>query len=478
MNDKIDIDLLLAKRKNRKKTLGLFDLSILGIGAIIGTGILVLTGIVAATDAGPGVIYSFLIAALASGLIGLCYAELTTSIPNSGSAYVYAWASLGQTVAFFAGWTLLGVYITTTATVANGWTGYVNSFLQEFGLNLPPSLVSSPFNGGLINLPAVIMILLVTLMLTRGTSESKVLNNVLVIIKVAIILLFIVISFTDINKSNWTPFLPYGTKGVFAGASTVFFAFLGFDALATSAEEVKDVQKNLPRAILISLVVATALYVIVSLVMTGVVNYTKLNVPEAMSYVLISKGHTFAAQVISLGAILGIIAVVLAFIYASSNITMSMSRGGFLPKKLSYLNKSTGSPNKALWLIGLVSSVCAGLLDIKNLATFANVGSLCVFFLISLMVILLRRQRPDLERPFKVPFGKVIPIISMIVCLFLLFNLPLSAWLNYAGWLVIGTIMYFAFSVKHVDPLQQDDGQESQKEEDDDSQGPDDVILD
>lgn len=453
MNNKIDIDVLLANanKGNRKKTLGLFDLSILGIGAIIGTGILVLTGIVAATDAGPGVVYSFLIAALASGLIGLCYAELTTSIPNSGSAYVYAWASIGQTMAFFAGWTLLGVYITTTATVANGWSGYVHSFFNEFGVNIPQALITSPFNGGIINLPAVIMIFLVTFVLTKGTSESKQLNNVLVLVKIAIIIVFVVVGFSDINRGNWKPFLPFGVSGVFAGASTVFFAFLGFDALATSAEEVKNVQKTLPRAIMISLLVATLMYIVVSLVMTGIIKYDRLNVPEAMSFVLLQKGHNIAAQVISAGAILGIIAVVLAFIYASANVMMSMSRGGFLPKKFSVLNDKTGSPNKALWLIGLITAICAGLLDIKNLAIFANVGSLCVFFLISLMVILLRRQHPNLSRPFRVPFGYTIPILSMIVCAFLLFNLPLNAFINYAGWLFIGLMMYLTYSVRHVD---------------------------
>jgi APA family basic amino acid/polyamine antiporter len=298
------------------------------------------------------------------------------------------------------------------------------------------------------------MIFLVTFVLTKGTSESKQLNNFLVLVKIAIILLFVIVGFADVNRGNWTPFLPFGVQGVFAGASTVFFAFLGFDALATSAEEVKNVRKNLPRAIMISLVVATIFYIIVSLVMTGVIKYDRLNVPEAMSFVLLQKGHNIAAQVISAGAILGIIAVVLAFIYASANVTMSMSRGGFLPKSLSFLNEKTSSPNKALWLIGSITAVCAGLLDIKNLAIFANVGSLCVFFLISLMVILLRRQHPNLKRPFKVPFGYTIPIMSMIVCAFLLFNLPLNAYLNYAGWLLIGLMMYMFYSVRHVDSSQ------------------------
>lgn len=445
------IDDLAHNTQDRPKTLGLFDLSIMGVGAIIGTGILVLTGIVAATDAGPGVVFSFLIAALASCLIGLCYSELTTSIPSSGSAYVYTWVSMGEQVAFFSGWTLLGVYITTTATVATGWTGYLTSFLREINIVLPKSLTLSPFNGGLINLPSVIIVLIITFLLTRGTSESKTINNVLVLIKLSIIFLFVIVGLFYIKPANWHPFLPFGVKGIFTGASTVFFAFLGFDALATSAEEAKNVQRNLPIAIIVSLVVSTTLYIIVSLVMTGDVKYNLLNVPEAMSYVLITIKQPMVAQIISAGAVIGILAVILAFIYASSNIAMAMSRGGFLPAMFSKINKNTGSPNDSLWLIGGVTAIASGLLDIKNLATFSNVGSLCVFLLISVAVLLVRKQYPNLDRPFKVPFGPIIPIASVLVCIFLLGNLPFSAWLNYAGWLTIGLVLYLSYSRSHVE---------------------------
>ncbi|MFD1471601.1 APC family permease [Companilactobacillus mishanensis] len=444
------IDDLMCAGNDKPKTLGLFDLTIMGVGAIIGTGILVLTGIVAATDAGPGVVFSFLIAALASALIGLCYSELTTTIPSSGSAYVYSWITMGEQIAFFSGWTLLGVYITTTATVANGWTGYVASFLREIGINLPHSLTQSPFTGGLVNLPAVLIVLLITLLLTRGMSESKVVNNVLVLVKIGIIILFVIVGAFSVKSSNWKPFLPYGVKGIFTGASTVFFSFLGFDALATSAEDCKHVQKNLPIAIIASLTISTVLYIIVSLVMTGDVQYNLLNVPEAMSFVLITIKHPIVAQIVSAGAILGILAVILAFIYASSNIAMSMSRGGFLPPIFSKLNSKTQTPNRSLWLIGITTAVCAGFLDIKNLATFANVGSLCIFFIISLAVLLLRKQHPELKRSFKVPFGVVIPILSALVCLLLLFNLPASAWIKYIGWLAIGLVLYFAYSKSHV----------------------------
>ena len=432
----------LPQSKEHEKTLGLFDLAILGIGAIIGTGILVLTGIVAAEDSGPAIVFSFLIAALASGLIGL---------PNSGSAFFYAWVAIGKFVAFLAGWTLIGVYVTTTATVANGWTGYVQSFLEVLGINLPHRFLVTPAAGGFVNLPAVLMIILMTVILTRGTSESKLVNNFLVGVKIFIILIFIIVSTQHVNPANWHPFLPYGYQGIFTGASAVFFSFLGFDALATSAEDAKDVGHTIPRAIILCLLVSTALYVIVSLVMTGVVPYKKLNVSEAMSYVLISQGHDYVAEVVSLGAVLGIMAVVFAFIYAGSNILKSMSRSRFLPKGLATLNAKTQSPNRAIWLVGLAAAVFAGEFDLHYLALIANIGSLTVFLLISLIVIILRYRYPELKRPFKVPFGNVIPTCSIIICIVLLVSISLKAWATYLVWIALGLIVYFCYSLKHAD---------------------------
>ncbi|WP_267202151.1 APC family permease [Limosilactobacillus kribbianus] len=439
------------QKTEHEKTLGLFDLTILGIGAIIGTGILVLTGIVAAEDSGPGIVFSFLIAALASGLIGLCYAELTTSLPNSGSAFFYAWVAIGKFVAFLAGWTLIGVYVTTTATVANGWTGYVQSFLEVLGIKLPHQFLVNPAAGGYVNLPAVLMIILMTIVLTRGTSESKWVNNFLVGVKLFIILLFIVVSVWHVNPANWHPFLPYGYKGIFTGASAVFFSFLGFDALATSAEDAKDVGHTIPRAIVLCLTISTALYILVSLVMTGVLPYKKLNVSEAMSYVLLSQGHDVVAEIVSLGAVLGIMAVVFAFIYAGSNILKSMSRSRFLPKGLATVNSKTQSPNRAIWLVGLASAVFAGEFDLHYLALIANIGSLMVFMLISLIVIILRYRYPELKRPFVVPYGKILPVLSILICLVLLVSISVKAWLTYLIWIVLGLIVYFSYSLRHAD---------------------------
>lgn len=335
--------------------------------------------------------------------------------------------------------------------MANGWTGYVQSFLEVLGINLPHRFLVTPAAGGYVNLPAVLMIFLMTIILTRGTSESKLINNFLVGVKIFIILLFIIVSVPHVNPSNWHPFLPYGYKGIFTGASAVFFSFLGFDALATSAEDAKDVDKNIPRAIILCLVISTTLYVLVSLVMTGVVSYTKLNVSEAMSYVLIVKGHSFVAEIVSLGAVLGIMAVVFAFIYAGSNILKSMSRSAFLPKGFAKVNTKTQSPNRAIWLVGIFSAILAGEFDLHYLALIANIGSLMVFALISLIVIILRLRYPELKRPFKVPFGKTIPVLSIIICIVLLVSISLTAWLTYLIWIALGLIIYFCYSLRHAD---------------------------
>lgn len=363
---------------------------------------------------------------------------------------VYLYLGFNWLPAFFTGWTLLGVYVATTATVANGWTSYVKSFLYELNVHLPSSLLVPAGNGGLVNLPAVMMVLLITLLLMQGTGQSKFVNDCLVCVKLIVILLFIVVSIRDVNPVNWRPYFPYGAQGVMTGAGAVFFSFLGFDALATSAEDAQDVQHSIPRAIVYSLVISTTLYIIVGLIMTGVVKYPKLAVSEAMSYVLITRVHKLVAQVVSAGAILGIIAVVYAFIYAGSNIMKAMSRGGFLPASWSKLNERSGSPNRAILLNGCLAAALAGEFDLHYLALIANVGSLIVFFLVSLMVILLRKQYPHLARPFVVPGGKVVPLLAMTICIALLITISKEAWLAYIAWLVFGGVIYIAYSRHHV----------------------------
>ncbi|MCG7409738.1 amino acid permease [Paenibacillus sp. ACRRX] len=440
--------LLQSKSKSVTKSLGAMDLTLLGIGAVIGTGVLVLTGLVAARDAGPAVIFSFIIAAIVCGFAALCYAEISSAIPVSGSVYTYSYATIGELVAHLMGWTLLSVYVVTTSAVASGWTGYLNNFLSGFGLDLPRELITIPSQGGLVNLPSMIIIMFITWLLSRGTKESKKVNNIMVAIKLGVILLFIIVGVFYVKPANWTPFMPYGFEGVMSGAAAVFFAFLGFDALSTSAEEVKNPQRDLPIGIITSLGVCTVIYVVVCLVMTGMVPYTELNVPEAMAHVLHVVGQDAVAGVIAAGAIIGIMAVVFAYIYATTRVFYSMSRDGLIPKMFSKMNKKE-APTTAVWLTGLVSAFVAGFIDLKELSNLANIGALLTFAMVGVTVIILRKTHPNMKRGFKVPLVPLLPIISVGCCLFLMVNLPLQTWLYFGIWLLLGVIVYFGYSRRH-----------------------------
>src|SRR6478735_2380573 len=390
---KKSIEQLLEQSQNKSlvKTLGAFDLTLLGIGAVIGTGVLVLTGLVAANDAGPAVIFSFILASIVCGFAALCYAEFASTIPVSGSVYTYTYATIGEVVAHLMGWTLL----------------------------------------------------------SRGTKESKKVNNFMVLVKLFIILLFIIVGAFYVKPSNWTPFMPYGIEGVVTGGAAVFFAFLGFDALSTSAEEVKNPQRNLPIGIISSLVICTIIYVAVCLVMTGVVSYKELNVPEAMAYVLHSVGQNAVAGVIAAGAVIGIMAVIFAYIYAATRILFSMSRDGLLPKAFAKTNEKTGVPTLSTWLVGIIGALISGFIDLKELANLANIGALLTFGMVGVSIIILRKTHPTLKRGFTMPFVPVLPILSVLSCLFLMINLPKTTWLYFSIWIVLGIFVYVGYSRKH-----------------------------
>ncbi|MGK9185196.1 amino acid permease [Priestia filamentosa] len=438
-----------GESKTLEKTMGAFDLTLLGIGAVIGTGVLVLTGLVAANDAGPSVIISFILAAIVCGFAALCYAEFASTLPVSGSVYTYTYATIGESIAHLMGWTLLSVYILTTATVASGWSSYFNQFLEGFNLGLPKELVTIPADGGIVNLPAIMITLLITWLLSRGTKESKKVNNFMVLVKLVVIGLFVIVGAFYVKPENWTPFAPFGIEGIMAGSAAVFFAFLGFDALSTSAEEVKNPQRDLPIGIIASLVVCTIIYVVVCLVMTGVVPYTELNVPEAMAYVLHAVGQDAVAGIVTIGAIIGIMAVIFAYIYAATRVLFSMSRDGLLPKSFSKTNEKTGAPVFSTWLIGIISSVIGGVINLKELSNLANIGALLTFGMVGVGIIILRKTHPNLERGFRVPLVPVLPLVSCLCCLFLMVNLPGSTWLYFSGWLVLGIVVYFGYSRHH-----------------------------
>ncbi len=435
--------------KTLTKTLGAFDLIMLGVGSIIGTGVLVLTGLVAARDAGPAVIFSFVLAAIICGFIALCYAEIASTLPASGSVYTYSYATIGEFVAHLVGWSLLLIYIVATAAVAAGWTGYFHNLIKGFGLEIPKALVTIPSHGGIVNLPAVIITLILAWMLSRGTRESKRINNIMVLIKIGMILLFITVGIFYVKPMNWVPIAPYGLSGVFTGGAAILFAFTGFDILATSAEEVKDPKRNLPIGIIASLIICTIIYVMVCIVMTGMVSYKELNVPEAMAYVMEVVGQGKVAGAIAAGAVIGLMAVIFSNMYAATRVFFAMSRDGLLPKSFAKVNKKTGAPTFITGLSGIGSSIIAGFIDLKELVNLVNIGSLVTFALVCLSVIILRKSHPNLKRGFMVPFVPVLPSVSIVCCVFLMLILPLRTWMYFSIWITIGAVIYFFYSIKH-----------------------------
>ncbi|MBL4936575.1 amino acid permease [Clostridium sp. YIM B02515] len=448
---KKDVNSILESNKNSsiQKHLGAFDVTLMSIGATIGTGVMVLTGLVASRDAGPAVVLSFIASAIVCILVALCYAEFASSIPTSGSAYAYIYTSLGEIVAHLVGWSLIVGYTLSTSTVAGGWAAYFNGLLKEVGIHLPEKLTSIPSQGGIVNLPAVLVVLMVTFLLSRGTKESKKVNNLMVIVKLAIIVLFVAVGVFYIKPSNWNPFMPFGIKGVFAGAASVFFAFTGFDAVSTSAEEVKNPQKNLPIGIVFSLVACTLIYIVVCLVLTGVASYTKLNVADAMSYALASVGQGWAASAISVGAVIGIIAVMLSYTYGASRILFSVSRDGLLPKTFSKVNKKTGVPVLSTWVVGIGAALMTGMVDLKQLADLANIILIGTFMLVALSVIVFRKKHPNIKRGFVVPLVPALPLFAVACCIFLMTNLSKATWIYFGIWIALGVVVYFTYSHKH-----------------------------
>jgi APA family basic amino acid/polyamine antiporter len=432
-----------------KKTLGVWGLTALGIGAIIGTGIFVLTGKAAATSAGPAIVISFVIAGIVSALAALCYAELASSVPVSGSAYTYVYATLGELVAWIVGWGLILEYALGAATVAIGWSGYFTDFLNAtFHVVIPPALTTNPFTpGGVVNLPAALIIVLISLLLIRGTHESNTVNKTIVAIKLAIVLFFILVGVGHVNPDNWHPFAPFGVQGIVNGAGLVFFAYIGFDAVSTSAEEVRDPARDLPRGIIASLAICTVLYIIVSGVLTGILKYDQLNVPSPVSFSLIRIGLGWAGAIVALGAIAGLTTVLLVLLYGQSRVFFAMSRDGLLPRAFSRVHPTFRTPYLSSALIGAAVAVVAAIGQLDVVAELVNIGTLAAFALVSVGVIVLRRRRPDMKRAFRVPWSPVVPILSAAGALFLMFKgLPLRTIAAYFVWMAIGLAVYFFYS--------------------------------
>ncbi len=434
-----------------KKSLGALELTALGIGCIIGTGIFVLTGVAAAKHAGPGIMLSFVIAGLACAFAGLCYAEFASMIPIAGSAYTYAYATLGELVAWIIGWDLILEYTVGASAVAIGWSGYLVKIFHGIGVHLPVAVTNPPglVPGSLINLPAIVIVLIMTWVLVLGVKESARFNNVMVAVKLAVVLLFIVMGTGHINTANWTPLMPFGWTGVLTGASFVFFAYIGFDAVSTTAEEAKNPQRDLPIGIMASLGICTVLYIVVAAIMTGVVPYAKLDVPAPMAEVFSYIGITWAEAAISVGAIAGITSVLLVMLMAQPRVFFSMARDGLLPAMFSRVHPKYQTPHVTTIATGLVVASISGFVPLGTVAEMANIGTLFAFAVVCAGVWRLRHTDPHAHRSFRTPWVPLLPILGILFSVGLMFMLPGITWVRFFVWLGIGSVVYFKYGAKH-----------------------------
>lgn len=487
-----------------KKMLTALDVFFHGVGAIIGTGIFVLTGVAAATYAGPAIIMSFVFAGLVCAFVSFAYAEMASMIPRSGSAYTYAYATMGELLAWFIGWDLLLEYCVGASAVAVGWSAYMQNILRGFGLILPAWASSAPAsfpwlelmsglslvglgylliaawynrkvapssNGSVIiglsagtagivllikvltslssvDLPAIFIVGFINFWLVRGVSHTAKMTAVFVTIKLAVILLFIAVGAWHVETSNYVPFLPFGWTGVFTGAGIVFFAYIGFDAVSTLAEECKDPRRDMPRGIIWSLGVCALLYVLVAAIMTGALNYTLLGGSEAaapMAKVMDHIGAWWASPLVSLGAIAGITSVLIVLLFGQSRIMMAMSRDGLIAPVFSKIHPSFGTPHVSILVLGLVAAISSGFIPIAELAELSSIGTLAAFVVCCVGVIVLRQQEPNWERRFKCPGYPWVPALGAVLCLVLMFSLPWVTWLRFIGWMLIGMAIYFYY---------------------------------
>jgi APA family basic amino acid/polyamine antiporter len=461
--------------------LGPVNLTALGIGAVIGAGIFVLTGQAAAKYAGPAIVFSFVLAGLACAFAGLCYAEFSAMIPISGSAYTYGYATLGEFVAWIIGWDLILEYLFAASTVAVGWSGYVVSFLKELGIVIPSAFTSAPYNhvtppdaqwwniwrlftdgwvstGAVLNVPAMLIVGFITFLLVLGIKESATFNNVIVAIKMSVILTFIAVGVAYINRNNWHPFIPpsigpgeFGWSGVVRGAAVIFFAYIGFDAVSTAAQEAKNPQRDMPIGILGSLGICTVLYIIVSLVLTGVVNYTQLNDPAPIAVAINALGPKLAwlRVVVKIGAIAGLSSVILVMLLGQPRIFYTMSKDGLLPPVFSTVHPKFRTPWIAQILTGVIAMLIAGLFPIGLLGELVSIGTLLAFAIVCAGVFVLRFTDPEIPRPFRTPAFWLVAPLGVLSCGYLMYYLPPDTWARLIVWMAIGFVIYFTYGCRH-----------------------------
>jgi basic amino acid/polyamine antiporter, APA family len=476
-----DLQAEVLTDKRLKRALGPVNLTALGIGAVIGAGIFVLTGQAAAKYAGPAIVFSFVLAGLACAFAGLCYAEFSAMIPISGSAYTYGYATLGELVAWIIGWDLILEYLFAASTVAVGWSGYVVSFLQELGITIPSAFTSGPYNhvtppdvqwwniwrlftdgwvstGAVLNVPAMLIVGFITFLLVLGIKESATFNNVIVAIKMSVILTFIAVGVAYINRNNWHPFIPpslgpgqFGWDGVVRGAGVIFFAYIGFDAVSTAAQEAKNPQRDMPIGILGSLAICTVLYIAVALVLTGVVNYTQLNDPAPIAVAINALGPklVWLRVVVKIGAIAGLSSVILVMLLGQPRIFYTMSKDGLLPPVFSTVHPKFRTPWIAQILTGAIAMLIAGLFPIGLLGELVSIGTLLAFAIVCAGVFVLRFTDPEIPRPFRTPAFWLVAPLGVLTCGYLMYKLPPDTWARLIVWMAIGFVIYFTYGCRH-----------------------------
>lgn len=439
-----------------KKTLTAWDLTCLGIGAIIGTGIFVLIGTAIVGDAhrpgaGPGIVLSFVLSGLTCALAALCYAEMSAMIPVAGSAYTFSYATLGELLAWLTGWNLILEYGVACVAVAIGWSGYFNNLLKLAGLELPHWATHPPggTDGGIANIPAAIIVLLVTIILVVGVKESARATGVVVVIKLAVILFFIGIGSTSVNPENWSPFMPQGMAGVGAAAAIVFFAYIGFDAITTAAEEAKNPKRDVPVGIIASLGVCTLLYILVAAVLTGLTPVSQIDIHAPVAEALRLAGFKWGAAVIAIGAVAGITSVLVVMMLGQIRVFFAMSRDRLLGPSLSIVHPRFGTPHRATILTGVAIATLAAFIPIGEAADMTNIGTFFAFVLVCIGVVVLRYTKPDHPRPFRLPFMPVVPLLGTAACLGLMWQLPQLTWWRFAIWTAVGIAVYVGYGFKH-----------------------------
>ena len=476
--------LLLEEMKGEqrlRRVLGPVQLSALGVGAIIGAGIFVATGSAAHNVAGPALMLSYVVAGLTCIFAALCYAEFASMVPVAGSAYTYAYATLGELFAWIMGWDLVLEYAVGSATVANGWSGYFQSVLAKFGLHLPAALSGPPIvydtatghfiqTAGMVNLPAVLVVAVVTAVLVKGIQESAKFNSAMVVLKLAAVLFVILVGAFYVNPDNWHPFAPFGMSGLsifgtpvmgqtnaggqpvgmLAGAAIIFFAYIGFDSVSTHAEEAKNPRRDVPIGIIASLLICTVLYIAVVAVLTGMVSYTKISVDAGVSDAFKQAGLPWAEFIIAAAGVAGITSVLLVLMLSGPRVFLAMARDGMVPRKFfGDVHPTFRTPHRSTILIGVFVAVLTGFLPIDALLHLTNIGTLFAFLVVCVAVLIMRRTNPDAERPFRVPFFPVVPILGILLCLLLMLSLPVENWYRLFGWLALGLVIYFGYGYRH-----------------------------